>query len=492
MSGTVNASLKLASLFTDHMVLQRDMPVPVWGTADPGSTLTVEFAGQKKTATADDTGKWEVTLDPLQASFEARTMTIVSSIGNQKSELKNVAVGDVWICSGQSNMKMTVKAVPAIEALEPKAKNIRSFTVKRTVAFEKQDTCEGEWRVERPDSAVAFSFAYYLQEAADVPVGIILAAWGSSSLEAWMPRDLTASIPYFKTMMDEFDADTATRERIQAILDGPQPWSGKEDVYLRRQSNILYNAMLHPLIPYACRGMVWYQGERNTQTLLSLTGKQWYENHSGMLKYSDALQQWINYLRAEWQRDDFYLLSVMLPGFGKVLETGPQEGPEHPAAHSWAWMRESQLKALALPHVGVANTIDLGDLKNIHPIDKLPLGRRLALLAERDTLGMEIEAQGPILKTAHVRGKTVVVSFDHADGLKTTDGEAPKGFWLSDASGKWVPAVAAIEGKNIVLTSTELDAPQFVRYAFAGKPAVNLINGAGLPAYPFRTDRFDP
>ncbi len=487
---SAHAQLKLNSLFTDHMVLQRDMPVPVWGTADAGAKVAVEFAGQKKTAVADLDGKWKVVLDPLAASFEPRALQ-VSGFKSQVA-FSDVLVGEVWICSGQSNMKMGYGGIPNIKALEPSAKNVRAFEVKRTVAFEEQEFCDGKWAVQPPGSAVAFSFAYFLEEAAEVPVGIILTCWGSSSLEAWMPRDLTATVPHFKTMMEEFDADAETHEKIQGILDGPKPWSGKDDVFLRRQSNILYNAMMAPLAPFACRGMVWYQGERNTQSMFGMVKEPWFARNSGILKYGNTLQQWMKRLRAGWQRDDFYFLVVMLPGYGKILETGPQEGPEHPASHSWGWMRESQLKALKLPHVSVANAIDLGDLKNIHPKDKLPVGQRLALLAKRDILGMPIEAQGPVMKKVDAKGKTLVVSFDHADGLKTTDGEAPKAFWLADKSGKWVAADAVIEGPTVVLQSSELKKPLYVRYAFAGQPQVNLVNGAELPAYPFRTDRFDP
>ena len=168
-------------------------------------------------------------------------------------------------------MQLRVGAVPEIKKLIPLAKNIRSFEVKNTVAFEPQDTCEGVWEIKHPNSAVAFSFAYFLEQSANVPIGIILTSWGSSSLEAWMPRDMIETVPHYKTMIKEFDADSATQNRIAAILDGPKPWEKRDDIFLRRQSNILYNAMMHPLIPYACRGLVWYQGERNTLSMHGLS-----------------------------------------------------------------------------------------------------------------------------------------------------------------------------------------------------------------------------
>jgi sialate O-acetylesterase len=490
--GIAWAELTVGSPFTDNAVLQRDQPVLVWGEADAGATVTLEFAGQKKTAFADSSKQWEITLDPMPASSTPRSMTVSSSIGNQQLSIGNVVVGEVWICSGQSNMHMGHKQAPEVNALVPTAKNIRSFSVHRIVAFTEQNACQGQWVEQIPDSAVAFAFAYSLEEITEVPVGIILTCWGSSSLEAWMPRDMTETVPHFQTMMEEFDADTETCARISSILNGPRPWSGQDDVFLRRQSNILYNAMMHPLAPYACRGLVWYQGERNTQSMFGMLEEPWYSRNTGMLKYGDTLKQWVQRYRTEWSNDEMHFMVVMLPGYYKPQNTGPQLGAEHPTAHSWAWMRESQLKVLDLPHTSVVNTIDLGDEKNIHPKDKLPIGQRLALLVARNALGQEIEAQGPVMKTVIRHGDRLVVHFDNAEGLKTTDGNAPTAFWISGDSEKWVRAEAELNGQTVVLSCPELKNPRFVRYAFAGKPNVNLVNRADLPAYPFRTDAFAP
>jgi sialate O-acetylesterase len=484
--------IQLASLFKDHMVLQRDMPIPVWGKAEAGATITVQFANTEKSTIVDSNGKWRLDLVALKASFEPRTMVISSSNEKDDIQILDILVGEVWICSGQSNMQFGVGAVPEIKSLIPSAKNIRSFKVKRTVAFEPQDTCEGEWVNEHPDSAVAFSFAYFLEKSADVPVGIILTAWGSSSIEAWMPRDMTETVPHFKTMMDEFDADEETKSRIQAILEGPKPWPNKDDIFLRRQTNILYNAMIHPLVPFASRGLVWYQGERNTQSMDGMLKEPWYFRHSGILKYGDVLKQWIKRYRKAWNKNDMHFMVVMLPGYAGVLDSGTDMNPESPAAHSWAWMRESQLKALELPGTSVVNTIDLGDVKNLHPKDKLPIGKRLALLAMDDVLKSGTESYGPILKKIKIKGNTLVVNFDHAKGLKTKDGKAPTEFWLADDSKKWFPANAKIKGKTVVLHSKELLKPKYIRYAFTGKPEVNLVNEVDLPVYPFRTDSFQP
>lgn len=483
--------LTLGSPFTDHMVLQRDQAVPVWGWAKPAASITVRFAGQEKTGKADETGKWQVLLDPLQGSAKGAVFTAETNKDGEAITLEDVVIGEVWICSGQSNMQMGRNSVPELRDLSEDG--LRTFEVKRTVAFEEQDRCEGRWEVVGPNSAVAFGFAHHLaKEVEDVPVGIILACWGSSSIEAWMPRDMTEQFPHFKTIMEEWDANTEAQEKIKAAL-AKEKWSSPEDVFMRRQSCLLYNAMIHPLVPYACRGLIWYQGERNTRYITGMPDEPWYHRVAGIREYDDILKGWMQRYRRGWGRDDFHFLMVMLPGFGSILNTGPTLEPTHPAAHSWAWFRESQLAALELPHSGVANTIDLGDFKNIHPKDKAPIGERLALLAARDTLGKEIEANGPVFKQAESKGDRILVHFKNGEGLKTSDGLAPREFWVADEAGEdWKPATARIVGETVELHSADVPMPALVRYAFTGKPEVNLQNGAGLPAYPFRTDRNEP
>lgn len=484
------AELSLASPFTDHAVLQRNQGVPVWGASDAGAEVRVEFAGQSVTGVADEAGAWQVKLEPLEGSSEGRLLTAKSSTGD-RVDLKDVVVGEVWLCSGQSNMVMGWSGIPEMRPLERKSKHLRTFEVKQMVALTEQNRLQGEWKEESPSSAVALSFAHFLQQEAEVPVGVILAAWGSSSLEAWMPRSLTEEVPHFKTMMEEFDADEETRQRIESIL-AKQPWSRQDDIFLRRQTNVLYNAMIHPLIPYACQGVVWYQGERNTQSMHGMLKEPWFSRNSGMIKYGETLKHWMSCYRERWGDEELDFLVVMLPGYHKSRNSGLENEPEHAAAQSWAWMRESQLMALELPHAAVVNTIDLGDVKNIHPKDKLPVGRRAALLAASEVLGKEVVARGPMVKEVKKEGEGFVVSFDNAKGLKTNDGKAPTGFWVSDTTMKWVKAKAEIRGEEVVLTTAEFVKPLYVRYAFAGKPAVNLVNESGLPAYPFRTDTFEP
>lgn len=470
------AEVTPSTMFGDGMVLQREMPVPVWGRATAGETVTVSFAGQAKATKADADGKWRVALDPLDASSAGRAMTIA---GKNSVTLQDVLVGEVWVCSGQSNMQMGYGGVPELKALYPKAQKlpIRHFAVTTFVAFEPQENVRGKWVTAPASSAVAFAFSYYLQQSLKVPVAVIQTCWGSSSIEGWMPLDMQDKLPHFAATMKGFAKD---RLRVQKLLDvavahpkgAPRCWAGKDNIFLRTRPNILYNAMLHPVAPYAARGMAWYQGEANgSQPEL----------------YAQSLPAWVTRLRQQWGRDDFHFLAVMLPGFGRLFG-GKNKDPEFPDNFSWAWFREAQMKVLELPHTGVANTIDLGDASNIHPRDKAPIGQRLALLAARDVNGQAIEALGPRFEAMSGAADTITVTFANSAGLTTKDGGDPTQFWLAGDDRKWQKASATITSQAVQLRAEGLAKPVAVRYAFAGFPQVNLVNGAGLPAYPFRSD----
>ena len=467
-----NAELHLSPMFGDHMVLQREMPVPVWGKADPGEEVTVRFSGQEAKTRSGPDGKWMLRLPAMPASAEGRVMSIESE--GTKKEFQDVLVGEVWVCSGQSNMqygwgnqsqpRFNWGGDADIARLAESAKGlpIRSYEVPPNVSFTPIDECAGQWSTSLPGSAVAFGFSYHLHKALNVPVAMIVTCWGSSTIEGWMPVELTNELPHFKKIMDDFQKSQPTRERVEnamkmGIRDGM--------TFVRKQPNLLYNAMLHPIIPYGCRGLVWYQGEANAgQPEL----------------YAETLPVWIRELRKRWHRDDLHVLGVMLPGFGE--EKGVADSA------SWAWFREAQGKGLAIPHAALLNTIDLGDAKNIHPADKAPIAERLARMARRDIHGEAIPARGPAISTYRVDGHTLVVGFEHADGLATKDGKEPAGFWLAGADRQWHPAKAVIKVGTVELRAEAVTKPVACRYAFSNTPAVNLVNGAGLPAAPFRTD----
>jgi sialate O-acetylesterase len=493
----LRADVTPSSMFGNNMILQRDMQVPVWGKAAPGEKITVRFAGQQKSAIADKSGKWIVRLDPLKASNKGLPLTIS---GKNKIEYKDVLVGEVWLCSGQSNMELGVGAVKPLKKLinTAKKKPIHTFRVTTNIAFEPQDEIKGSWSSEPPTSAVAFGFSYFLQKSIDVPVGIILTCWGSSSIEGWMPLDMTEQLPHFKKIMAKFQADKDQQELCKMIIDqfnkngkiqkySDDPEKDKKlakkyrsaNIYARTRPNMLYNAMLHPIAPYALRGMVWYQGEANGKSIQS------------ELQYAESLQLWVKRLRKLWKSDNLHFLAVMLPGFGRIMNRKNKD-LNYPGNITWAWLRESQMKVLSLPNTGVANTIDLGEKKNIHPKDKEPLCKRLALLAERDVYGEKIVAAGPIFESFKIDGNKMIIKFKNSKGLKTKDGKAPEGFWLAGKKRLWNKATAVIKGDSVVLVSDKVDEPVACRYAFAAMPTVNLVNSDGLPAYPFRTDDWKP
>ena len=482
-----SADLKLASPFTDHLVLQREIPVPVWGWAGPNAKVEVTFGQHTMSGVADKDGEWKITLPPLAGASKPAELKVRQ--GNHVLICKDVVVGEVWICSGQSNMQYSKKNK---DFDEMSAAGIRTIEVRRTVAFQEAKTFKGKWKKSAPSSAVAFSFAHHLKKQTEFPIGIVLTCWGSTSIEAWMPRDMVDDFPHFKLAVTEEEADKEGRARMAAALESGR-WKQRDDIFMRRHSAIIYNAMMAPLVPFACRGIVWYQGERNARYISGMPEKPWFHRVAGIREYDDVLKGWIRRYRRAWGRDDLQFLIVMLPGYGAKLATSPTKDFNHPTAHSWAWMRESQLTANVIPLVNVVNTIDLGSVKKIHPDDKAPVGMRLALLAAKETLGIDLVSTGPLKERMEIEGQGIVVHFENAVGLKTRDGKPPASFWISNRSAtEWFPAKSKIIGQSVRLTHESVRSPRHVRYAFGGKPRVNLINGAGLPAYPFRTDDRDP
>jgi len=473
--------LELASPFSEHMVLQRELPVPVWGWGEPGAPVTVAINGKTKRTEVGKEGRWRLSLPPMPAggpyTFDVKN-------GKESIRFADVLVGEVWICSGQSNMQMGYNRLNDYEALleSAKGKPIRSLEVERNVRFEPQDRFDGDWVAEPCQSAVGFVFALELQEALGVPVGIIESSWGSSALEGWLPLSMTQSLPHFRREMEAFEQfDRAEVERlIQQDLDG-KTWERVDNIYLRTRPNILYNAMLYPIAPYASRGLVWYQGESNSNGL------------ANMRQYGETLPAWCEHLRDLWGRKDFHFMAVMLPRFGRIASGSPNNSPTAPDAFSWAWFREAQQRILELPNTSIANTIDLGDIKDIHPKDKEPIGKRLSLLAQKAIHARDVVAYGPTFNRLQVvNDHAVQLHFQHAKGLRTTDGQPPREFWVAGPDRKWQPAEANLDGDSVVLKWNGIKKPIAVRYAFSGFPDVNLVNGEGLPALPFRTDSDTP
>ncbi|MEI6865040.1 sialate O-acetylesterase [Flavicella sp.] len=468
-------NLKLGSLFQEHMVLQRNIPIKIWGEALANNLVIIKLKNKTVKVYSDSLGYWNATLPKFK---EGGPFIFKVSSANEFVVFTDVMIGEVWVCAGQSNMVMPHKNIQEIHVFDKESKNIRTFEVPRTGSFHKEDfITNGVWELKNPSSAVAFSFSYFLEKYANVPIGIILTAWGSSSIEGWMPADLTKKLPHFNRIMKEFYSDRDKQKRIELILSSKETRKRKDDIFLRTQPNIIFNAMMNPLIPYTCRGIVWYQGESNSKT------------KDGMLQYGQSFPVWTTYLRDRWKQKSFDFIVVSLPGYIGKKDKKPRFDPESPTEDSWAWMRESQYSFANLANTEVVTTIDLGEAFNIHPKDKLLIGERIALLAEKSTLNRKGITDGPKLKKYKIKNNEIILKYYNSKGLKTVDGKSPKGFWISGEDKEWFKAEARIDANRIILKSINVDAPIHVRYAFSAKPKVNLVNNKGLPSRPFRTDK---
>ncbi len=495
IASTAMADVTLPSIFSDHMVLQRDTTVPVWGWADSGESVTVTIAGQTFETKADTTGKWSVKLGKLSGG-EPVTLTVK---GKNTVTINDVLVGEVWLASGQSNMQLHVGEVnnAGQEKASAKFPQIRMFIVARRPSVTPQTNCEGQWVVCSPETVASFSAAAYffgreLHQKLGVPVGLIHASWGATPIEAWTSMDRMEGKkelkPVFKPWEDKLkvpydDVKAQAQYQKQLVVwkqnaearkaEGKPVGDGPEKpVNPREHKNYpanLFNGMISPLIPYAIRGGIWYQGENNAKGELAKL----YETQLPLL-----IQDW----RTRWGQGDFPFAWVQLPNYKKRTE-------EPGAASDWAVMRESMLHSLsAVPNSGMAVTIDVGDAATIHPKNKQPVGHRLALWALATVYGEKVVFSGPLPAGRKISGAEVTLSFTHTEGgLVAKDGE-PKGFAIAGADKKWVWAQARIEGDKVIVSSAEVKSPVAVRYAWADNPDCNLYNGSGLPASPFRTD----
>ncbi len=416
------ADVKPAALFSDHAVLQSGMAVPVWGMADPGEKVVITLNGTKGTATAGANGKWIVRLAKLKAGGPF-TMTVA---GKNTVTISDVLVGEVWLGSGQSNMQFTVSKAHASyagmldEEKEIAAANypeVRMFTVKPTKALDVQSDVQGEWQVCKPAvvgdwSAVGYLFARDLSQALKQPVGVILSAYGASTAEAWVPRPVLAADPQLKPFLDKLDAREAYFKAHPGATDAdappapqmlnsrpPRPGTSavlRDPSQDQHQPTVLYNAMIAPVIPYAIRGAIWYQGE-------SIAG-----GAPGLMLYSHTMETLVTDWRKEWGEGNFPFYAVQLAAL-KNISNNPM-------------VREQQAKILSLPNTGLAITIDIGDPANVHPKNKEPLGQRLTALALANVYGQKIEYSGPVYAGMKVEGGAIRVRFTHAAGLMSKDG----------------------------------------------------------------------
>jgi sialate O-acetylesterase len=472
-------AMTIASPFSDHGVLQRDQPLPVWGTARPFDTLIVRCGSQTRTVQADSHGEWTVTFDPMSAGGPPVELSVT---GSSVIILRNLVVGEVWICSGQSNMEWPVSA--ALDAdREIRAADlpdIRLFTVGKRACDAPRATCDGTWVVCSPASvpvfsAVAYYFGRHLHRELGVPIGLINVSWSGTPAEAWTSRvalsrhrDLEGIIPMWdKRMNDHVAALARHAQEYDEWLDcalarsmgrSPPlaPRAPKPPDASHRPGG-LREGMITPLIPYAIRGAIWYQGEAN-----AARAKQ----------YRSLLPVMIGDWRQAWGQGDFPFYFVQLANLH---------------GRNWPEMREVQsLVAQHVPNTGMAVTIDIGERDNVHPRNKQEVGRRLALIALARTYGQPLASSGPVVAEARASGATVVVSFTHDDGGLIARGDQLTGFEIAGPDGVFLPAEAVISGARVVLSHAQVGMPSVVRYAWADDPICSLFNGAGLPAGPFR------
>ncbi len=499
--GTVVAAaeLKLPAVIGNNMVLQQGRAVPIWGWTEPGQTVTVSAGGTTLTAKAGQDGRWQVVLPAMEPGGP---MEIVLKDSSASRTIKNVLVGEVWLASGQSNMASTVRrsANPDEEIAAADWPKIRLFGVARVVAETPQADCIGRWYECRPEtvadfSAVAYYFGRELHKQLGVPIGLVASAWGATPAEAWTSREALEAEPLLKPLLVQWDKMVADWPKIDAQFTkryaqklkhweaavpkaqphkkpSPPPPPNRSAKSSHRPAN-LYNAMIAPLTRYPIRGAIWYQGESNVT-------RAW--------QYRTLLPLMIRDWRSAWGQGDFPFGLVQVAPFRYELDLNFPD--VHPA---WcAELREAQALVLkTLPNTGMAVTMDIGDVADIHPKNKQEVGRRLALWALAAVYRRDIVYCGPMYESMAVEGNKIRIRFTHTgSGLTTRHGKPPNEFTIAGEDQNFHPAAAAIDGDTVLVSSSEVPRPVAVRFAWRDAAVPNLANKEGLPAAPFRTDQW--
>jgi len=490
-AAVARAEVKVPALIGDNMVLQQGRKVSFWGTAAPGEKVTVTLGEQTVSTTADKAGQWQVELKPLAAGGPHE----VKITGSNTITLKNVLVGEVWVCSGQSNMNMPIDwgvfgkwASPESTASLAKIDDpqLRMFLVSNNVANEPAADVSGQWKIAKGHqvlkwSAVGYFFGVRLRRELGVPVGLMKTAVGGTIIESWTRRQALLKVsPTYQRSIDQWNRkiaafdEAAYEEKVaawqksaaKAKAAGKRPPRKPLPVTAHnRNPGSLYNGMVAPLVPYAIRGFTWYQGESNAR------------NASAYRKLFPAMiRDW----RGQWGQGDVPFLFVQLANF--------RQRAGEPGDSQWAELREAQLMALSEPNTAMAVAIDIGDAKDIHPKNKQDVGKRLALGAMKLAYGRDIVHSGPIYKSMKVTGSKVRLVFDHVGKGLVAKGGALKGFAIAGADKKFVWAEATIDAGAVVVSSDQVTEPKAVRYGWADNPDSTLYNVDGLPASPFRTD----
>jgi sialate O-acetylesterase len=477
---SAKADVKLPAIFSDHMVLQQGQPVMVWGWAEPGEDVTVQIQGgflKKKSAFSSDIvktttsadGKWSVKLAKLPDGAHRCTLKVT---GENKIQLKDVLVGEVWVCSGQSNMQWSVTSAnnPKEEIAAAKYPNIRLFYVPRVPSGTPKDDVKATWKACSPQtvggfSAVSYFFGRHLHKNLNVPIGLIHTSWGGTRIEPWTPPVGFQSVPGTHKYLANIKAANksyADRAAVAKKAGKPAP---RHPLNSRGAPTGLYNGMIHPLVPFAIKGAIWYQGE---------------SNRNNGLYYEQQMQALINGWRKVWNQGDFPFYYVQLAPFR-------YRGDVTLLPKIW----EAQTNVLKMKNTGMAVIVDIGNPTNIHPKNKQGVGKRLALWALAKTYGKkDLVYSGPLYKSMEIEGGSIRLTFDHVgDGLVSRNGKSLSHFSIAGSDGKFVEAKAEIDGSEVVVSSDAVKKPTAVRFGWHQLAEPNLSNKNGLPASPFRTDQ---
>jgi sialate O-acetylesterase len=477
-SNSFAQNIQAASIFGDNMVLQQGINVPIWGTSMPNLDITLSFAGNNLKTKADENGKWMTKLPKMKAGGPLK---MIINGGADSLIFKFVMVGEVWLASGQSNMQMKLSEVNQAqkEINEAKFNKIRFFNVVFNISNKPLAQVKGSWKLCNPENARQFSAAAYyfardLHLDQNVPVGIISASWGSTPVEAWTSSESLINHPDFKDSVKRYQKLEENWEMLYSDFLKNNELAKKSNNTIKApvlpvQKNFptaLYNSMIAPIVPYGIKGVIWYQGENNAvravqyRTLFPLLIKDW---------------------RNKWSNDKLPFLFVQLANF-KARNAEPV------FVDNWAMLREAQSMALKLPNTGMAVTIDIGDEKNIHPENKVDVGKRLYLIANNMVYNKPVVFMGPTYESMVVKNKNVELSFKNVGKGLSSNEKLLTAFEVAGADKKFYWADAEIVGDKIILSSKEVAKPVAVRYAWSSNPAASLYNKEGLPAPPFRTD----
>ena len=532
-AGLLRADVTMPPIFGDHMVLQQEAKLPVWGWAAPGEAVTVTLGARCAKATASTEGNWRVNFEPLNPAAQPVALVVE---GKNRLEFQDVVVGDVWVCSGQSNMGWPFRLSYYADTELPKANHprLRLFEVHTRASLHPEKNLFGTWKVCTPEALSNFGTLPYffgrgLVKGLDRPIGVVAPYWGGSQAQAWTSLAGLEQTPSFSHYLDELKKVTAdypqAKEAFPKLLaeyevqrkqwddevdkpfkaamlgweaarkhaqDAGQPAPSTPKPTIVRPApvrpipaeggsatpTVLFNGMIAPLIPFAIKGVIWYQGE----------------SHTDAKEYGSLFPRLITDWRREWGQGNFPFLFVQLPNIGSSPTTRPDEDS------AWAIVREGQRKALELPKTGMVVAIDLGE-GNLHPRDKLDVAKRLELVARHVAYGEDVVHSGPLYAGMKVENSSIRLSFTNAGG-GLTPGISPwnptgvnvpvptelKGFAIAGADKKWFWAKAVVDGATVVVSSDHVSSPVAVRYGWAQCPPCNLYNKEGLPASPFATD----